>query len=243
MQAQSPPGESAFNGLVKRGDIFEVMVNINSTVVFLPAVVWSVLDSGFEVYYLTRCHPTHIQEDARDGDQLLHVFEDHLNTIPWESVNLHIPLSQYDGNEAEQRKKAFQCLGYRDLGNNKFYKISEEALLETVPSLRGRTVEIGLLQTDSEPDSEMDDNEEGECEILDGRGNLADLVASDDFVELFTEASGTAFSDEMNRAQHAFNAWQPQNEQEQRTKDFIDNMELRIRRDEANRAWSRGRSL
>lgn len=243
MQTPSPPGESAFNGLVVQNDVLEVMVNLGDRVDFLPAVVWSVLDDGFEVYYLTRCHPMHSQPDAREQDQLLHVFEDHLNRIPWQSVNLHVPLSQFEGDEPQRRKQAFRRLGYRDLGNNKFYKISEEQLLESVPSLRGRTVEIGVMDTDSENDTEMSEDEEGEEELLDSHGNLADLVANESAVELFTEATGTAFSQEMNRAQEAFSAWQPANEREAQTKDLIDSIETRIRREEANRAWAQGRSL
>ena len=244
MQPPSPPARSAFQGVVVQDDLLEVMIQTGAgTVQFVPAIVWGITDDGFQVYYLTRCHPNHVQADARDMDQLLHVFEDHFNTISWQCVNLHIPLAQFEGDRIVRRKKAFQKLGYRDLGNGKFYKMSEEALLETVPALRARTVEIGELHTDSENDTEMDSDEEGEEELLDSQGNLADLIAPEDQIELFTEAEGTAFSQDMNAAQRAYEQWQPANERERRAKDLLDSMEVRIRRDEANRAWGRGAAL
>lgn len=244
MQPPSPPGQSPFQGVVCQDDVLEVMVQAGSGgVQFAPAVVWGITDDGFQVYYLTRCHPNHTQPDARNMDQLLHVFEDHFNTIPWQSVNLHIPLAQFEGDRIVRRKKAFQQLGYRDLGNGKFYKAGEEALLETVPSLRGRTVEVGELHSDSENDTEMESDEEGEEEELDEHGNLVDLVLPDNEIELFTEAEGTVFSDDMNAAQRQYEQWQPANESEQRAKDLLDSMEIRICRQEANRAWARGAAL
>ena len=244
MQPPSPPGQSAFRGVVAQDDVLEVMIQTGSgTVQFVPAVVWGTTDDGFQVYYLTRCHPNHSQPDARNMDQLLHVLEDRYNTISWQSVNLHVPLAQFDGDLARRRKRAFHQLGYRDLGNGKFYKISEESLLETVPSLRGRTVEIGELHTDSENDTEMESDEEGEEESLDADGNLVDLIAPENQVGLFTEAAGTSFSSDMNAAQQAYEQWQPANESEQRAKDLLDSMEVRIRREEANRAWGRGAAL
>jgi hypothetical protein len=244
MQQPSPPRESPFRGVVVQDDVLEVMVQTSTgTIQFIPAIVWGVTDDGFQVYYLTRCHPNHVQSDARDMDQLLHVFENQYNTISWQSVNLHIPLAQFDGGPIRRRKKAFKKLGYRDLGNGRLYKISEEALLETVPSLRARTVEVGELHTDSENDTAMDTDEEGEEEQLDSHGNLADLIAPEDQVELFTEASGTPLSDDINTAQQAYAQWQPANESEQRAKDLIDSMEVRICREESNRAWARGAAL
>lgn len=241
----SPPAESAFHGVVQRGDLFEVLVqDSHKHVSFCTAVVWSVLEDGFEVCYLTRCHPNHSQESARHHDQLLHVFEDHVERIPWQSVNAHVPLSHFAGNANEKRKRAFKQLGIRDLGTrNHFYKESEEALLETVPALRGRQVEVGDIDSDSDNDTEMDSDEEGEAEHLDEHGNLADLVLPDQEVELFTRAEGTAFAEDMNRAQEEFDRWVPATEAQQKTKDVILNMEIRLNREEANRAWARGRAL
>ena len=62
--------------------------------------------------------------------------------------------------------------------------------METVPALRRREAEIGELDSDSDEDSLMDTDEEGESEVLDADGNLADLVAPDDEVELFTRGRG-----------------------------------------------------
>lgn len=241
----SPPVESAFHGVVQRGDVFEVLVQDNqNTVTFCPAVVWSVLEDGFEVCYLTRCHPHHSQESARHQDQLLHVFEDHVERIPWESVNAHVPLSHFEGNANEKRKRAFKQLGIRDLGmRNHFYKESEEALLETVPALQGRQVEVGDIDSDSDNDTEMDSDDEGEAEQLDEHGNLMDLVLPDEEVELFTQAEGTAFAEDMHRAQDEFDRWVPATEAQQRTKDVIMSMEVRIHREEASRAWARGRAM
>ena len=225
--------------------MFEVLVEDDfGNMSFCPAIVWSVLDNGFEVYYLTRCHPLHAEPSARSQDQLLHVLEDHYSTVPWQSVNAHIPLSQFEGTPLEKRKRAFKELGFRDLGgSNGFYKISEEALLETVPALRGRQVQIGDLDSDSENDTEMDSDEEGEEETLDENGNLADLVAPEAEVELFSLASGTPFAEDMNLAQQQFDAWTPTNESQQRTKDLVHSLDVRLSRQEANRAWAMGRAF
>lgn len=241
----SPPVESAFKGVVQQGDLFEVLVQEDgASASFQPAVVWSVLEDGFEVYYLTRCHPHHAQESARCADQLVHVFEEHLNRIPWQSVNAHVPLSQFQGDSRERRKRAFKQLGYRDLGSSdRFYKMSEEALLDTVPALRSRQVEVGDVDSESDDDTEMDSDEEGEAERLDERGNLVDLVVPDDQVELFTRAEGTMFAADMHRAQEQFDRWVPATEAQQRTKDVIHSMEVRISREEANRAWACGRAM
>jgi len=241
----SPPAESAFEGVVQQGDLFEVLVqNSSDSASFCPAIVWSATDHGFEVYYLTRCHPNHAQETARCPDQLLHVFEDHIERIPWQSVNAHLPLGQFDGNDQEKRKRAFKQLGFRDLGgSNHFYKLSEEALLDTVPALRGRQVEVGDIDSDSDNDTEMDSDEEGEEEELDEHGNLADLVAPESEVELFTHAEGTAFAVDMHRAQGQFDQWVPATETQQKAKDLINSMEIRLRREEANRAWAQGRAM
>ena len=238
----SPPAETAFRGIVCRGDILEVLVEDTSgNMSFSPAVVWSVLDDGFEVYYLTRSHPDHPQETARGFDQLIFVFENHVERIPWQSVNAHYPLSAEEGDAQQKRKLAFKRIGFRDLGtSDRFYKISEEALLETVPTLRGREVEVGDVDSESDNDTEMDTDEEGEEEILTENGDLADLVVPEAEVELFTQATGTAFAEDMNRAQQQFEAWAPQNEAQCRAKDLIDSMETRIRREEANRAWAKG---
>ena len=242
----SPPSESAFKGIVQQGDLFEVLVQDGAgSASFCSAVVWSVLENGFEVYYLTRCHPNHAQESAQCADQLLHVFEDHIERIPWQSVNAHVPLAHFEGEAQEKRKRAFKQLGFRDLGSSdKFYKISEEAVLDTVPALRGRQVEVGDIDSDSDNDTEMDTDEEGEEETLDELGNLVDLVAPDSQVELFTRAEGTtAFAADMHRAQDDFDCWVPATEAQQKTKDLVDSMEIRLRRDEANRAWARGMAL
>lgn len=249
----SPPieSESPFQGIVAQDDLFEVMVDDGTgTVSFQPAVVWSVCDSGFEVFFLTRCHPKHPQATARGQDQLVFVLEDHFTYIPWEAVNAHVPLSNFEGSAPLQRKRAFKTLGFRDLGSSdRFYKVSEEALLETVPALRRREAEIGELDSDSDDDSMMEASDDDDAvvnyESLDEDGNLKDLVAPDHEVELFTEAApGThAFVDDMHRAQAEFGAWAPSNPSEQRNKDFIDSLDTRIRREEANRAWARGRAL
>ena len=233
-----PPIESAFRGIVQRGDLVEVMVQrVNAStedVNFYPAKVWSVIDGGFYVNYLART----------DEDQLLHVFESSVQYAPWESINLHVPLSQYEGTPAEQQKLAFKCLGYRDLGNNRFYKMSEEALVQSHPTLMHRQLEIGCLDSESDTDTEIDEAD-SDCEVeqLDEEGNLMDLIVPDAEVDLFTEAVGTAHADMMNRAQEEFNQWVPANSSEQRTKDMIDAMDIRIRREEAARSWARGRSL
>lgn len=233
-----PPIESAFRGVVQRGDLVEVMVQRANTsvedVCFLPAKVWDVVDGGFHVNYLART----------DEDQLLHVFESSTEYAPWESINLHIPLSQYDGTPAERQKLAFKRLGYRDLGNQCFYKISDEALVQSHPNLMHRQLEIGVLDSDSDADTEIDeDSSDCEVEQLDEEGNLMDLVVPDAEVDLFTEAVGTAHADMMNRAQDEFDSWVPANASEQRTKDMIEAMDTRIRREESARAWARGRSL
>ena len=240
----SPPMESAFEGVVQRGDLFEVLVqDDNGATSFCPAAVWSVLEEGFEVCYLTRCHPHHVEETARCSDQLVHVFEDHVQRIPWQSVNAHVPLAQFEGDVQEKRKRAFKQLGFRDLGgSNRFYKLSEEALLDTVPALRGRQVEVGDIDSDSDNDTEMDTDEEGEEEEIDAQGNLVDLVLPDSEIELFTRAEGAAAA-EMHRAEDEFDQWVPTTETQQKTKDLIDSMEIRLRREEANRAWARGRAM
>lgn len=242
----SPPVDSPFCGVVQQDDLFEVMVDDGAgNMCFEPAIVWSVCDNAFEVFFLTRCHPKHPQLTAREQDQLVFVLEDHYTRIPWEAVNAHVPLTNFGGSRQEQRKRAFKTLGFRDLGSSdRFYKISEEALLETVPALRRREAEIGELDSDSDEDSLMDTDEEGESEVLDADGNLADLVAPDDEVELFTRAEDTnAFVQDMHRAQAQFGAWQPSTAGEQRTKDLIDGIEARICREEASRAWARGRAM
>lgn len=242
----SPPDKSAFNGVVQQGDLLELMLSGFSSsgdVRFEPAVVWEVADSGFHVRYLTRCHPQHRQEDAREADQLLHVVENHLNYASWESVNLHVPLSQFDGSPPQQKKLAFKTLGWRDLGDGGYYKISEESLIQTHPSLMHRELHIGCLDSDSDMDTELDEDDDAECEELDEDGNLADLVAPESEIELFARASGTTHADMMNRAQEEFEAWVPANEAEQRTKDMIDSIDTRVCRQEAAKAWERGRSI
>lgn len=239
----SPPGESAFNGLVQQGDLLEIMLSGDSAVRFETAVVWEVADKGFHVYYLTRCHPQHQQEDARDADQLLHVLENHLNYVPWESVNLHVPLGQFNGNPPQQKKLAFKTLGWRDLGDGGYYRMSEESLVQTHPSLMHRQLHIGCLDSDSDPDTELDSGDDTDYEEIDKDGNLVDLVAPEGEVELFTQASGTDHADMMNRAQGEFEAWVPANEAEQRTKDMLDSIDTRVRRAEAARAWGQGRSM
>ena len=251
----SPPAESPFHGIVQQDDLFEVIVDDGGTLSFQPAVVWSVCDNAFEVFFLTRCHPQHPQATARGQDQLVFVLEDHFTRIPWEAVNAHVPLSDFEGSVAQQRKRAFKTLGFRDLGSSdRFYKVSEEALLETVPALRRREAEIGELDSDSDDDSDddsmMDASDDGDDDVvnyesLDENGNLKDLVAPEDEVELFTEApaGSNAFVDDMHRAQAEFGAWQPSTPSEQRNKDLIDRLDGRIRRAEANRAWARGRAL
>ena len=208
----SPPQTSAFQGCVCVDDIFEVMVQDDSgTISFLPAVVWSVCDDGFEVFYLTRCHPQHADPSTR-GPQIEWALENQYHRIPWQAVNAHVPLAHFEGDKYQQRKRAMRTLGFRDLGTcDRFYKIAEEQLLETVPTLRARQVHVV-------PDAQ---------------------------VELFRRAPpGTsAFVDDMHSAQTAFTAWRPSNESEQRTKDLLESLDTRICRQEANRAWERGRAL
>ena len=244
----SPPIESPFQGIVQQDDLFEVLVedDSGSNMQFCPAQVFACTDTGFQVYFLTRCHPNHPQTDARHQDQLLHVFANRWTSIPWQSVNAHVPLSQFSGSRQAQRKRAFRELGYRDLGGDRFYKMSEEQLTHTVPALQRRQLEIGDLDSDdSESDDDDDDDDAVEYESLDEDGNLKDLVVPDDQVALFTrvEDGVSAFADEMHRAQSQFDAWQPATPAEQRTKDWIDGMETRLRREEANRAWGRGAAL
>ena len=243
----SPPLESPFQGIVQPDDLFEVLVedDSGSNMQFCPAQVLGCTDTGFQVYFLTRCHPNHPQADARRKDQLLHVFSNQWTSIPWQSVNAHVPLSQFEGlSRQEQRKKAFKVLGYRDLGtSDSFYKISEEQLTHTVSALQRRQLEIGDLDSD-DSESECDsDDDLVEYESLDEDGNLKDLVVPDDQVELFTRAENSAFADDMHRAQVQFDAWQPATPAEQRTKDWIDHLETRIQRAEANRAWQRGAAM
>ena len=47
----------------------------------------------------------------------------------------------------------------------------------------------------------------------------------------------------MNNAQTEFDAWVPANESERRTKEMLDSLDGRVRREEAARAWARGRSF
>lgn len=242
----SPPQTSAFQGCVCVDDIFEVMVQDDSgNISFTPAVVWSVCDDGFEVFYLTRCHPQHADPSTR-GPQIEWALENRYHRIPWQAVNAHVPLAQFEGDKHQQRKRAMRTLGFRDLGTcDRFYKIAEERLLETVPTLRARQVHVGEFDSDSDTDSLMDTDDEGEAEELDADGNLMDLVVPDAQVELFRRAPpGTsAFVDDMHSAQTAFTAWRPSNESEQRTKDLLESLDTRICRQEANRAWERGRAL
>jgi len=126
--------------------------------------------------------------------------------------------------------------------SNRFYKVSEEALLDTVAALRSRQVEVGDIDSDSDNDTEMDSDEEGEEEELDEHGNLIDLVLPDSQIELFTRAEGAAAA-EMHRAEEDFDQWIPTTETQQKTKDLINSMEIRLRREEANRAWARGRAM
>lgn len=242
----SPPRQSPFHGFVQQGDLLEIMLQPTedpNNVTFVPCAVWDCTDTGFDVYYLVRCHPQHPQADARLQDQLLHVFESNLNHVPWQSVNLHIPLGKFSGTQAQMQKKAFKTLGIRDLGNGRFYKICEEQLLQNTPSLMRRETEIGILDSESDDDSIMDSDEEGESEQLDENGFLRDLVVPDSEIELFTRAEGTEHSDTMNQAAQQFDAWIPANEAEQRAKDLIDSIDVRVSRAEAARAWGAGRGM
>jgi len=244
--APSPPQQSPFHGCVQQGDLLEIMLQPTddpNNVTFVPCAVWECTDVGFHVYYLVRCHPHHSQADARSQDQLLHVFESSLNFVPWQSVNLHVPLGEFSGTQAQMQKKAFKKLGIRDLGDGRFYKICEEQLLQSTPSLMRRETEIGVLDSESDEDSIMDSEEEGESEELDENGFLKDLVVPDSEIELFTRAEGTAHSDTMNQAAQQFDTWIPANEAEQRAKDLIDSIDTRVRRAEAARAWGAGRAM
>ena len=49
-------------------------------------------------------------------------------------------------------------------------------MLDTVPALRGRQVEVGDIDSDSDNDTRMDTDEEGEEEMLDEQGSL--LISS-----------------------------------------------------------------
>ena len=121
--------------------------------------------------------------------------------------------------------------------------MTEEALVQTHPSLMHRELQLGCIDSESDTDTELDDEEEDEEEQIDENGNLVDLVAPERDVELFTRASGTGHAETMNRAQEEFEAWVPANESEQRTKDMIDSIDGRIRRAEQARAWSQGRVI
>lgn len=221
----SPPVQSAFNGCVARDDILEVMCkDSEGNISFDVAVVWSVLDDGFEVYYLNRSVE----------DQLKWVFEDHFQFIPWQAVNQHWPLSDYKGSVAVRRKRAFKACGYRDVGDG-FYKISEETVINCVAPSRKQ--DIGVEDSDSD-ESCVDSDEDCELEDLDEDGNLRDLVAPESEVECFTEAT-TPFGMSVNYDQTAFDEAEPTNNVQMSVKDAVQKIELRVRREEANKRWSR----
>ena len=224
----SPPERSAFDGVVMPNDVFEIMVSDDmGNVTFEPASVWNVLDTGFEVTFLHRC----------PEDQLMWQYGE-VQFVEWQSVNLHLSLSRYTGNTVEEKqKRAFQRLGYRMLGDNKFYKISEE---ETVArALPHREACVGLMDT-SDEDTELDTDEEcDDVESLDENGNLKDLIVDDEDCELWTAADGE-FAEETHRAAAEFDAHVPVNDRQLRVKDALDRLEVRVRREEQERAWSQG---
>ena len=224
----SPPSHSAFNGCVVAEDLVEVMCKDDTGAVsFDIAIIWGILDSGFEVYFLQRS----------EEDQLKWVFQDHFVTIPWEAVNYHWPLSNYEGNAQEKRKRAFKDCGFRDVGDG-FYKISEENLVHR--SLPTRETDIGMYDSDSD-DTALDSDEEcneSDLEVLDNDGNLADLIAPEGEVECFTEAD-TSFGASVNREQEIFDAAEPKNSVQAVMKDTVERIERRARQAEADKRWSR----
>ena len=230
--AFSPPRKSAFHGVVMRNDVLEVMlVDDAGNVTFEPCCVWNVLEAGFDVMFLCRS----------PEDQLMWEYSG-LQNIPWESVNFHLSLSNFTGNTTEERqKRAFRRLGFRLLGEGKFYKIVEE---ETVArALPLREAYLGNMDT-SDEESGLDSDEDCGCEVesLDGDGNLKDLVAPDEDCELWTAGDG-AFAEETHRAVAEFDAHVPANERQLRVRDAIDRLETRVMRAEQERAWSRRRDM
>lgn len=226
----SPPRTSAFSGVVAANDVFEVMLADDvGNVTFEPCVVWNVMDTGFEVFFLHRSQT----------DQLVWEYGE-VQFIEWQSVNLHLSLSEYEGTTEERQKRAFRRLGFRFLGDGKFYKISEEnAVAQALPQ---REALVGLIDT-SDEDTEVDSDEELEdCELesLDSDGNLKDLVSKDEDCELWTPAEG-AFAEETHQAAARFDAHAPTNDRQLRVKDAFGNLEGRIKRAERERAWQQGR--
>lgn len=228
-----PPHESAFNGVVMRNDVLEVMVADDAgNVTFEPCCVWNVLDAGFDVIFLYRSKK----------DQLVWEYSSEVQSVPWESVNLHLTLSNFEGNSTEERqKRAFRQLGFRLLGEGRFYKITEENTVSEALPLR--EAHIGNMDT-SDEESGLDSDEDCDCELesLDGDGNLKDLVTPDEDCELWTAADG-AFAVETHRAVAAFDAHVPTTERQLRVRDAIDRLETKIRREEQERAWSRRRDM
>ena len=226
--APSPPSTSAFQGCVVPEDVVEVMCKDDGgNITFEIAIVWGILDNGFEVYYLTR---------SRE-DQLKWVLQDHFTTIPWQAINYHWPLSNYEGTAEEKRKRAFRDCGFRDVGDG-FYRVSEENVVHR--ALPSRETDIGMYDSDSE-DTTLDSDEECDdidLEVLDENGNLADFIAPEHEVECFTEAE-TAFGVSMNHDQIVFDNAEPKNAVQCAMKETIQRIEFRARRAEANKRWSR----
>ena len=206
-----------------------MVVGDSGNAVFEPCCVRSVLDNGFEVTFLKRS----------PQDQLVWEYSTALQCIPWESVNLHLSLSGFKGNSTEERqKRAFRRLGFRFLGNGKFYKITEE---DTVArALPQREALIGNMDT-SDEESGLDSDEDCEdCDLesLDEAGNLKDLVVPDEDCELWT-AADSAFAEDTHRAAAAFDAHMPTDERQLRVRDAVGRLETRVRQEENERAWSR----
>ena len=224
----SPPSQSAFQGCVVAEDLVEVMCEDETgNVTFEIATVWGVLDDRFEVYFLQRS-----QED-----QLKWVFQNTFVSIPWEAVNYHWPLSNYKGTAQEKRKRAFKECGFRDVGDG-FYKIAEENTVHRV--LPSRQTDIGVYDSDSD-DTTLDTDEEcadSDLEKLDENGNLADFIAPEDEVECFTEAD-TAFGVSVNHDQIVFDNAEPKNAVQCAMKETVQRIEMRARRAEADKRWSR----
>lgn len=224
----SPPSASAFQGCVSSEDVVEVMCEDNEgNVTFEIAVVWGVLDNGFEVYFLTRS----------SEDQLKWVLQDSFTNISWQSVNYHWPLSKYEGSTEEKRKRAFKDCGFRDVGDG-FYKVSEENIVHR--ALPSRETDIGMYDSDSE-DTALDSDEEyddADLEVLDENGDLADFIAPENEVECFTEAK-TSFGVSVNHDQIVFDSTEPKNAVQCAMKETVQRIELRARRAEADKRWSR----
>ena len=143
MEPPSPPLESAFQGAVCTGDLFEVLgENENRVREFWYAKVVGIKEKAFEVLYLVRAQ----------NNPLIWVFDAQWQDVPWESVNKHVPVrpkSHEPHALAKAEKRAWKELGYRDLGDGGLTRVFEE----NYPSVRAREAGQQLQQACSEEPS------------------------------------------------------------------------------------------